>query len=31
MKGVYLWVDDEDEIIYIGEGENLYKRFNNGY
>lgn len=31
IKGVYLWVDDEDEIIYIGEGENLYKRFNNGY
>ncbi|MDE7406061.1 MAG: hypothetical protein K2M89_04245 [Clostridiales bacterium] len=30
-KGVYLWVDDEDEIIYIGEGENLYSRFNNGY
>lgn len=31
IKGVYLWVDDEDEIIYIGEGENLYSRFNNGY
>ena len=29
-NGVYLWVID-DEIIYIGEGVNLYKRFNSGY
>lgn len=30
-SGVYLWVDDEDEIIYIGETKNLYNRFNDGY
>lgn len=29
-SGVYLWVVDE-EIIYIGEAENLKARFNNGY
>lgn len=28
--GVYLWVVD-DEIIYIGETINFYKRFNDGY
>lgn len=30
ISGVYLWVVDS-EIIYIGETENLQKRFNNGY
>lgn len=30
LPGVYLWVVDGD-IIYIGETENLKKRFNNGY
>lgn len=30
VKGVYLWVVD-DEIIYLGEGVDLYKRFNVGY
>ena len=30
LSGVYLWVVDE-VIIYIGETENLKKRFNNGY
>ena len=31
IKGVYLWVDNYDEIIYIGEEKNLYERFNSGY
>lgn len=30
LPGVYLWVLGED-IIYIGETENLRRRFNNGY
>ena len=30
VSGVYLWVVD-DEIIYIGETDDLVKRFNSGY